>query len=60
MTDEQRARYVAAALMANGYTLDAAHEAVIVEQFSRIEAIARSFVDDVLPVDAEPAVVFRP
>lgn len=64
MTDEERRGYVEAALVANAYPDDfrsaAGRVAAIVEQFARIEAIAATFVDEPLPIDAEPAVVFRP
>ncbi|CAN5283403.1 hypothetical protein BH09PSE6_BH09PSE6_14610 [soil metagenome] len=60
MTDGERRQYVEAALVANGYRFDTARIDAVAEQFTRIEAIARVFVDDALPVESEPAVVFRP
>ena len=59
MTDDERRRYVESALVANGYRFEPARIAAIVEQFARIESIAMTFVDEPLPIDAEPAVVFR-
>lgn len=64
MNEDERRRYVEAALVANGYRFAADGRSAIVdavvEQFARIEAIAATFVDEPLPIDAEPAVVFRP
>ncbi len=60
MNEEQRRRYVEAALVANGYDFEPARIDAIAEQFARIEAIAATFVDEPLPIGAEPAVVFRP
>ena len=60
MNESERRRYVEAALVANGYDFAPARVDAIVEQFARIEAIAATFVDDPLPMSAEPAVVFRP
>ncbi|CAN5204943.1 hypothetical protein BH10PSE17_BH10PSE17_08500 [soil metagenome] len=60
MTDAERRHYVEAALVANGYRFDTARIDAIAEQFARIETIAGVFVDDALPVESEPAVVFRP
>ncbi len=59
MTELERRHYVESALVANGYRFEHERIDAIVEQFARIEAIAATFVDQPLPVDAEPAVVFR-
>lgn len=59
MTDDERQRYVEAALVANGYRFEPDRVDAIVEQFARIEAIAATFVDEPLSIGAEPAVVFR-
>ena len=60
MTDAERSRYVEASLLVNGFAFTADRVAVIDREFARIAAIAATFVDEALPIDAEPAVVFRP
>jgi hypothetical protein len=52
--------YVRAALTLQGYRLDEAQIADVVEQFSRLEVIAQSILQWPLPFASEPAPVFRP
>jgi hypothetical protein len=52
--------YVRAALALQGYTFDDAEIAEIVEQFARLEGIARTVFDWPLPFASEAAPVFRP
>jgi hypothetical protein len=52
--------YVRAALALQGYTFDDAQIAEIVEQFSRLEAIAQTVMQWPLPFASDPAPVFRP
>ena len=52
--------YVRAALALQGYTFDDAQIAEIVEQFARLEGIARTVFDWPLPFASEAAPVFRP
>ena len=52
--------YVRAALALQGYRFDERQIAEIVEQFSRLDAIARTVFDWPLPFASEPAPVFRP
>jgi hypothetical protein len=52
--------YVRAALALHGYTFDDAQIAEIVEQFSRLEAIAQTVMQWPLPFASDPAPVFRP
>ena len=52
--------YVEAALELQGYVLDAAVTAAIARQFERIAAIASTMLDVDLPLDSEPAPLFRP
>jgi hypothetical protein len=54
------ASYVHAALALQGYQFDAAQQAAIVLQFSRIEAVAQSFLQLQLPPALDAAPVFRP
>lgn len=49
-----------AALALQGYAFNEAEIAEIVEQFSRLEAVARTLFDPPLPFGSEPAPVFRP
>ncbi|HEX3396809.1 MAG TPA: DUF4089 domain-containing protein [Steroidobacteraceae bacterium] len=52
--------YVRAALALQGYAFDEAQIAEIVEQFARLDAIARTVFDWPLPFASEAAPVFRP
>jgi hypothetical protein len=52
--------YVRAALALQGYTFDDAQIAEIVEQFARLEGIARTVFDLPLPFASAAAPVFRP
>ena len=52
--------YVRAALALQGYRFDEAQIAEIVEQFSRLEAIAQTILQWPLPFASEAAPVFRP
>jgi len=60
MTDDQRLAYVRAALVLQGYELDEARTAAVLVEFARIESIAASIVDCELPLELDPAPVFRP
>ncbi|MES2536643.1 MAG: DUF4089 domain-containing protein [Pseudomonadota bacterium] len=60
MTKTALDAYVRSALALQGYQFDEAQVAAIIVQFSRIEEIARSFLDIALPLDAEAAPVFQP
>jgi len=60
MSTQANETYARAALVLQGYRFDEASIARIVEQFSRIEAIAQTFLDRKLPFELEPAPVFRP
>ena len=59
MTDPIKT-YVRAALALQGYQFDDTQQAAIVLQFSRIEAVAQSFLQLQLPPDVDAAPVFRP
>jgi len=59
-SDNPLEAYVRAALALQGYRLDERQIAEIIEQFSRLEAIARTFMQWPLPFASEPAAVFRP
>jgi hypothetical protein len=52
--------YVRAALALQWYAFDDAQIAEIVEQFARLDAIARTVFDWPLPFASEAAPVFRP
>ena len=52
--------YVRAALALQGYSFDDAQIAEIVEQFARLEGIARTVFDWPLAFASEAAPVFRP
>jgi Protein of unknown function (DUF4089) len=52
--------YVRAALALQGYSFDEAEIAEIIQQFSRLEAIAQTVMQWPLPFASEPAPVFRP
>ena len=52
--------YVRAALALQGYTFDDAQVAEFVEQFARLEGVARTVFDWPLPFASEAAPVFRP
>ena len=60
MTDEQRSDYVRAALALQGYDFDNVRLAAVLGEFTRIHAIASAFVDCELPLELDPAPVFRP
>jgi len=52
--------YVRVALTLQGYRFDDAQIAEITLQFSRIEAMARTILQNPLPFAAQAAAVFRP
>ena len=52
--------YVTSALALQGYQFNATQQAAIVLQFSRIEAVAQSFLKLQLPPEVDAAPVFRP
>ena len=52
--------YVRAALALQGYELDEAQTAAVVEQFTRIVQIAGAALREPLPPLTEPLPVFRP
>jgi hypothetical protein len=52
--------YVRTALALQGYRFDEAQIAEIVEQFSRLEAVAQTILQWPLPFASEAAPVFRP
>lgn len=54
------ASYVRAALALQGYQFNDTQQAAIVLQFSRIEAVAQSFLQLQLPPEIAAAPVFRP
>jgi hypothetical protein len=58
--DDALKAYVDAGLALQGFRLDAATTNEIALQFSRIQAIASTFIDKELPVSLESAAVFRP
>jgi hypothetical protein len=60
MTDEQRAAYVRAALLLQGYELDEPRIAAVLREFTRIQAVAATIVDRELPFELDPAPLFRP
>ncbi len=60
MTQEMIDRYVRSALTLQGYSLGEAATNEVVEQFSRIQEIAATFVDEALPAHLDAAAVFRP
>lgn len=60
MSTQTNEAYARAALALQGYRFDEASTARIAEQFSRIEAIAQTFLERELPFELEPAPVFRP
>jgi hypothetical protein len=60
MADRILENYVRAALALQGYDFNAARTTDIVAQFERIEALAQVLLDVALPLEAEPAPVFRP
>ena len=59
-SDNPLEAYVRAALALQGYRFDEAQIAEIVVQFSRLEAIAQTVLQEPLPFASEPAPVFRP
>ncbi len=52
--------YVRAALALQGYHFNETQVAAIVLQFSRIEAIAQTFLQAPIPLEVDAATVFRP
>lgn len=52
--------YVRAALALHGYQFDEAQCAEILLQFSRIDAVAQTFLQLPLPLELDAAPVFRP
>jgi hypothetical protein len=60
ITSHPLAAYVTAALALQGYQFNATQQAAIVLQFSRIEAVAQSFLQLQLPCETDAAPVFRP
>jgi hypothetical protein len=60
MADQKLENYVRAALALQGYDFNPARTADVVTQFERIEALAQVLLDVELPLEAEPASVFRP
>lgn len=58
-TDELIA-YVTKAAALSGLTIDLASQAGVIENFARIEALARVVLDFPLPEEAEPAPKFEP
>jgi Protein of unknown function (DUF4089) len=52
--------YVRAALTLQGYSFNEAEIAEIIQQFSRLEAIAQTVMQWPLPFASDPAPVFRP
>ena len=54
------AGYVDAMAALQRLPLNDARRAAVIEQLINIESLARRFVDFPLPVDVEPAPVFRP
>lgn len=57
---QQLKSYVEATLALQGFQLDQPVTEEITLQFSRIQAIASTFIDIELPVSLESAAVFRP
>jgi 1-carboxybiuret hydrolase subunit AtzG-like protein len=60
MANSSAETYVRAALALQGYVFDEAQTAEIVQQFSRIDAIAQIVQEFSLPFDSQAAPVFRP
>ena len=60
MNEQQIAAYVDAASAANGIALAADERARVIEQFTRMAAIALPVLDLQLPPDVEMAPGFRP
>ncbi len=60
MQQDALENYVQWALALQGFVFDAHETAEIVLQFSRIDIIAKSVRDTPLPLDLDPAGVFRP
>ena len=59
-SDDPLRAYVRAALALQGYECDESQIAEIVEQFSRLEPMARTVFDCPIPFASGPAPVFRP
>jgi hypothetical protein len=60
MANQKLQDYVRAALALQGYDFNAERTGNITAQFERIEAMAEVLFAVELPLDAEPAPVFRP
>lgn len=60
MTEQEIAAYVDAAAAVQGLHFDAHERARVIEQFTRIAAIAGPVLDVDLPLGVEMAPVFRP
>ena len=60
MTDQQRSEYVRAALGLQGFDLDEVRIAAVLDEFTRIHAIASAILDHELPMELDQAPVFRP
>ncbi|MDQ8033861.1 DUF4089 domain-containing protein [Bordetella genomosp. 1] len=60
MTQDTIDQYVRSALLLQGFRLSEGATQEVIGQFARIDAIARSVADEVLPLELEPAPVFRP
>jgi Protein of unknown function (DUF4089) len=59
-SDDPLRAYVRAALTLQGYRFEESQIAEIVEQFSRLEPMARTVFDCPIPFASGPAPVFRP
>ncbi len=60
MTDSEIAAYVDAASVAQDLALDAEVRARVLAQFTLIQSIAAPVLAATVPVDVDPANVFRP
>lgn len=60
MSSEALESYVRGALRLQGYALNESSVAEVTLQFERIAAIAQTLLDWPLPLDAEPAGIYRP
>ncbi|AHV92174.1 DUF4089 domain-containing protein [Bordetella holmesii] len=59
MTQDTIDHYVRSALLLQGYRLSEAATQEVSLQFARIQAIAASFAAELLPLETEPATVYR-
>ncbi|OZI71295.1 DUF4089 domain-containing protein [Bordetella genomosp. 12] len=59
MTQDTIDHYVRSALLLQGYALSEAATREVSLQFERIQAIAAGFADEPLPLETEPAAVYR-